>query len=268
MARIDLRAARAASCFLIAMALGSSPARAFPDFATQSPFPNFYSAGGCEGLCHVDGFPGTAQTNPLNVDFEAAGSVWNTTMANADSDGDGFSNGWELQDPSGTWVAATPNPGSAALVRNPTLSNSRPPLPVASVPTAIFHTEAAGQNGSASFAIENVGAVSFNYTLTPSDVWMTPDPPPAQALPASEQDVLLLNFATGGLAAGLYQGDLEIAILGIRADRIPLVPVDLTVPEPSVLLASGGALLSLGLLARRRTSGICVVGISNERRTT
>ena len=55
---------------------------------------------------------------------------------------------------------------------------------------------------------------------------------------------------------GLYQDDLTIAIAGIEPSLIPLVLVDLTVPEPSSMLAGGGALLSLGLLARRRVGGV------------
>ena len=119
--------------FVTAALFEARPARAFPEWATQHPIPNLDAAGGCDGLCHVDGYPGSALTNPLYLDFEAAGFVWNAKMANDDSDGDGFSNGWELQNPSGTWVAGTADPGSAALVSNPTLSNARPPLPVAIV---------------------------------------------------------------------------------------------------------------------------------------
>jgi len=53
---------------------------------------------------------------------------------------------------------------------------------------------------------------------------------------------------------GVYQGDLTIAIPGIRPDRIPRVDVHLTVPEPGAVAGEGGALLSLGLArtAQRR----------------
>lgn len=229
---------------------GAPPARALEEYGPQ--IPNLTAAGGCDGLCHADG----GASSQLYIDFAAAGSVWNTSFANADSDGDGFSNGWELQNPSGTWVSGTADPGSAALVSNPTLQGDLPPLPVATAPTAIAHTEAAGDNGSEAFAIQNVGAVAFDYSITPSDVWMTPDPPSGQALPASQQDDLLLLFATNGLIEGIYEGDLTITIPGIRADRIPVVAVDLTVPEPSAIFAGGGALLSLGLLARRRAGRV------------
>ena len=242
--------ARVAAGFLgvfVAIALaGAPPARSYSDYAGQ--IPNIPAAGGCGALCHSSG----GSSSQLYIDFEAAGFIWNAQMASADSDDDGFSNGWELQDPPGTWVAGGAEPGSPALVANPTLPGDLPPLPVATVPTAITHTEAAGTNGSEAFAIQNIGAVPFDYSVTPSDVWMAPDPLSGSALPASEQDELLLLFTTNGLLEGLYQGDLTINIPGIRADQSLVVNVDLTVPEPSAIFAGGCALLSLGLLARRR----------------
>jgi hypothetical protein len=242
-------ASRSASCLLAALtilaAIRATPARAFPEY--DGTIPNLTAAGGCDGLCHASG----GSTSPFYLDFQAAGFVWNATMASADSDGDGFSNGWELQNPSGTWVSGTPDPGDVAFVSNPTQLAALPPLPV-SLPASISHTEAAGQNGSENFAVENVGTVPFDYTLTPNDVWMTPDPSSALALPPAEQDVILLNFATGGLAAGLYQSDLGIEIPGIRSDLLPTVSVDLTVPEPGVMLAEALAVASLAMLARPR----------------
>ncbi len=252
---IDLRTARAArslagAVVAMGLGLGSQSAHAVQEYGDQ--IPNLVAAGGCDGLCHAA--PGGALSSQLYLDLEAAGFVWNAAMANADSDGDGYSNGWELQDPSGTWISGTAYPGSAAFVSNPTLSGSRPPLPVATAPTAIVHNEAAGQNGSEDLLVENVGGVPFDYTLTPSDSWMTPDPSSAQALPPSQQDAILVFFATGGLGTGLYQGDLTLTIAGIRADLIPLIPVDLTVPEPDAIASGSLAALSLGLLARRRAS--------------
>jgi len=242
----------------VTVALAGAPrAHAIPEYGAQ--IPNLTAAGGCSGTCHFDGFPGSALSNPLYLDLVAASFVWNTTMANADADGDGFSNGWECQDPSGTWVSGTPNPGNPTFVANPTLPNDVPPLPVATVPaapTAIAHTESAGQNGSEGFTVKNVGGVPFDYSITASDVWMTPETPPAGPLLVGTQDDLLLSFTTTGLIAGLFQGDLTIAIAGISPSLLPLVLVDLTVPEPSSVLAGGGALLSLGLLARRRVGGV------------
>jgi hypothetical protein len=242
------------AAFLTVALAGAPPARALSSYGSQHPIPNITAAGGCGALCHDTGY----LDSPLWIDFVAAGEVWNAQFANADSDGDGFSNGWELQNPSASWKAGDAEPGSAAKVANPVQLLDVPPLPVATVPTAptaIAHTESAGQNGSEGFTVKNVGGVPFDYSITSSDVWMTPDSP-AGPLPAGQQDDLLLSFATNGLIDGLYQGDLTIAIAGINPSLIPLVLVDLTVPEPSAMLAGGGALLSLGLLARRRVGGV------------
>jgi hypothetical protein len=45
--------------------------------------------------------------------------VWGNALASLDADGDGSSNGTELQDPSGAWVSGQPNPGNNALVTKP-----------------------------------------------------------------------------------------------------------------------------------------------------
>ena len=52
--------------------------------------------------------------------------VWNSTLASIDSDGDGFTNGQELQDPEGSWKTGTANPGTPSMVANPGNLNSIP----------------------------------------------------------------------------------------------------------------------------------------------
>jgi hypothetical protein len=58
-------------------------------------------------LCHVQANP-TPASNELNVfglDFLNNGRIWNTTLANLDSDGDGCLNGIELGDATGDGFA-------------------------------------------------------------------------------------------------------------------------------------------------------------------
>ncbi|KAL4233043.1 hypothetical protein ACF0H5_007729 [Mactra antiquata] len=51
----------------------------------------------------------TQQKNPFGQDFIASGHVWTTSLCQADSDGDGATNGEELGDPNCVWtVGATP----------------------------------------------------------------------------------------------------------------------------------------------------------------
>lgn len=57
--------------------------------------------------------------------LDANGNVlWGAALAALDSDGDGVSNGGELQDPAGVWKIGDPNPGELALVSNPGDKNS------------------------------------------------------------------------------------------------------------------------------------------------
>lgn len=50
--------------------------------------------------------------------------IWGAALAALDSDGDGFTNGEELQDPNGTWSSGSI--GNASLVTNPGDPNSHP----------------------------------------------------------------------------------------------------------------------------------------------
>jgi hypothetical protein len=244
----DRLRASSSACILALLAFAATaPARANQEYGVQ--IPHRQQVGGCDGLCHATGF----KSSQFYKDFQSAGYDWNATMAGRDSDGDGFSNGWELQDPSGGWVSGTASPGSNSFVSDPVAAASRPPLPVATAPIAVVHGETAGQNGSELLAVQNVGAVPFDWSIAATEPWLGADPESASALPAGLQDELLVLFATDGLAAGLHQGELALAIPGIRADRIPAIPVDLTIPEPGSLACAAVDLLGLALLARRRS---------------
>ena len=73
--------------------------------------------------CHTSG--GGTPLNPFGKDVETrvqpngGESFWNSELADLDSDGDGFTNGEELQDPDGLWAEGSAMPGDAALVTNP-----------------------------------------------------------------------------------------------------------------------------------------------------
>ncbi|MBS3946137.1 MAG: T9SS type A sorting domain-containing protein [Melioribacter sp.] len=82
--------------------------------------------------CHVSGFGGGPR-NSFGQRIEQSflnsqgNVVWNAQLANLDSDGDGFSNGVELQNPTGIWSGGpvgdpskVTNPGDPLSKPNPT----------------------------------------------------------------------------------------------------------------------------------------------------
>ena len=89
------------------------------------------------GAC-VDGseLPGHVAPclNPFGNDFflsEVPGTLdnhWTQPLALMDSDGDGFTNGQELQDPQGTWLEGQPRPGNAAYATDPGSAEDHPGL--------------------------------------------------------------------------------------------------------------------------------------------
>lgn len=80
--------------------------------------------------CHNNG--GGTPRNPFGIAVQSkvtpngTESFWNPELAALDSDGDGFTNGEELQDPNGLWKEGEPNPGDFSLVTNPGDANSIP----------------------------------------------------------------------------------------------------------------------------------------------
>ncbi|KAA3619340.1 MAG: T9SS C-terminal target domain-containing protein [Calditrichaeota bacterium] len=66
------------------------------------------------------------EANHLSTPGPAGHVQWSPALAQLDSDGDGFTNGQELQDPDGTWKIGDPAPGDPNLVTLPGDPNSHP----------------------------------------------------------------------------------------------------------------------------------------------
>jgi hypothetical protein len=92
---------------LAALTLSAAGARGHQIYVGRSP--NDGAFPGVASIGHVDPLGGGAR-NPYGVDFGTVGSAnWNAALCTLDSDGDGFSNGWELGDPCCEWsVGRTP----------------------------------------------------------------------------------------------------------------------------------------------------------------
>ena len=88
-----------------------------------------YAPAGCN-TCHTSG--GGSPRNPFGLAVEArvtpGGSqeFWGPELAALDSDGDGFTNGRELQDPNGAWRPGQAAPATALLVSKPGDASSFP----------------------------------------------------------------------------------------------------------------------------------------------
>ncbi|MBC8375879.1 MAG: T9SS type A sorting domain-containing protein [FCB group bacterium] len=82
---------------------------------------------GCAS-CHVTpGGPRTAFGTLIENSYLSGGNVvWGPELAAADADGDGFSNGHELEDPFGVWTSGSTNPGNTSFVTNPGSNSSVP----------------------------------------------------------------------------------------------------------------------------------------------
>lgn len=113
---------------------------------------------------------GSGDRNAFGVAFQSAGHRWSNGLCNADSDGDGFTNGQELGDPSCTWAkGATPERSTG--VSHPGFSDSTPAVQPAtsassSTPTSSTSTSSPGAaKQSQSVAISVVLVLAFSLMV-------------------------------------------------------------------------------------------------------
>ena len=108
--------------------------------------------------CHVSAFGG-GQRTPFGEtvrDNLSSGIVRWDLIFNIDSDGDGFTNGEELQDADGQWAFGKASPGNASLVTKPGDPNSKP------TPSSV-ENDLVGRNAKI-YPIPSLGIVNLDYT--------------------------------------------------------------------------------------------------------
>jgi hypothetical protein len=116
-----------------------------------------------------------------------------------DSDGDGVSNGAELQDPAGTWTAGTANPGDPRLVTNPGVSDASPAIPflrgdanadgVVDLSDAVFMLESLCHRGialpcEAAADSNRDGVINISDAVYSLEYMFSGGPPPPAPFPA------------------------------------------------------------------------------------
>lgn len=133
-ARLPRRLILLALLIAAAYLFSAYTATARPTSPGKVPNGGVYYCGTCHESGHVfsDGSPpvppapvhGNAMQTPfLNTNPT---KTWTTDLANQDSDGDGFTNGEELQDPNGAWAIGKADPGDVSLVSNPSDPSTAP----------------------------------------------------------------------------------------------------------------------------------------------
>ena len=111
--------------------------------------------------CHGPMGPGSATSNnAFKNGFASNNHAWNAAFAALDSDGDGFTNGEELQDPTGAWTMGAMNPGNSALVSSPSDANSLPPAPTMTALMGLTNNSTISGSVSASVALSTTAGGS------------------------------------------------------------------------------------------------------------
>jgi hypothetical protein len=106
------------TAFIITVTFVAMAATAFGYTSYVAKIPNG-DVYGCNS-CHLE--------RKFYTDFKDNGNKWNRALAVVDSDGDGASNGVELQDPEGVWSEGKQNPKIPGWsTYNPDNSRSVPP---------------------------------------------------------------------------------------------------------------------------------------------
>ena len=99
------------------------------------------------GVGHENRAGGGAR-NPFGAAFAAAGRSWTSALCQADTDGDGFTNGEELGDPSCTWTAGG-TPSRTTGISHPGYADSTPATSAPATTNAVGTTLAPGATTTA-----------------------------------------------------------------------------------------------------------------------
>lgn len=138
----------------LATLLATPSAYALPSFVSRIPNGSVFSCANC----HTATDPFTDSTrNAFGLAFAANNLTWDDVLAGKDSDGDGFSNGTELGDPTGS---GTPIPG--ATVTNPGDPNSHPTATAPAITTQP-QSQTVSEGANVTFTVVATGTAPLSY---------------------------------------------------------------------------------------------------------
>ena len=140
--------------FLVIMiGLVTQPLESRPQRVNQIPNGNKFQC----ASCHISAGGGGARTlfgETVNDNLSNGNVRWDLIF-NIDSDGDGFANGEELQDPDGQWSIGQANPGDPSLVTQPWNPNSKPT-------TSSVEDDFVSRNSNV-YPVPSLGVLNVNY---------------------------------------------------------------------------------------------------------
>eukprot|EP00873_Tetraselmis_striata_P018366 jgi/Tetstr1/438630/TSEL_027181.t1 len=124
---MELAKSTLVSAVLLLCVFGSAESR--PTYAARIPngdsVPNPDGSGAiCNGVGHTSCSGGGAR-NPFGQAFGAADLEWTVELCQADSDGDGLTNGQELGDPCCTWTEGSDAPLQTPAISHPGFAESK-----------------------------------------------------------------------------------------------------------------------------------------------
>uniref|UniRef100_K3X1D7 Temptin Cys/Cys disulfide domain-containing protein n=1 Tax=Globisporangium ultimum (strain ATCC 200006 / CBS 805.95 / DAOM BR144) TaxID=431595 RepID=K3X1D7_GLOUD len=157
---------KATTIFALSTVLVSVQVAAMPTYVAK--IPNGANVDGVQALGHVDPEGGGAR-NAFGTAFGAGGHTWTKELCEADSDGDGQTNGQELGDPCCAWVESS---NDVVLwskgLSHPGLASSK------SDPSLWASVSCGSASSSAGSSTANSTTTTVTATTTPSTTTATP----------------------------------------------------------------------------------------------